>query len=357
MSSQHSLGRIHKQNLGIVWEIFKADFENNNPGVSCRDYMFAEFLGISQPLYSMIKNSDGHKTLSRKIARQIESRVSLPKGWMDQNHDVDNCDALMIDGKLVRQLLLLTKDLVESKSLNLNNALFNQMANDIIIRAVKYRKTSLADYAAVFTKNVKNSESGGRYKTKDDSETKNELSSQSSSNIRRATHNKMGRKVAFNFRVPSAFKHDFEQKAIELGFTRVFRGHEVGDLTAMLYHCAKSAGVESPAYLVHDEGDSTRAVKNNLPVDCVKNHKKDLAAPIGSNELIERYRQSERVSLNYSVPESFKLDFEQKAVNLGFIRVLRGHEVGDQIAMLYHCAREAGINVPESDDIDGRRHY
>lgn len=263
----------------------------------------------------------------------------------------------MIDGKLVRQLLLLTKELVESKSLNLNNNLFNQMANDIVIRAAKYRKTSLADYAAVFTKNVKSSKLSSQHKVKDDPERKNAHPSHPASSIRHAAHNKKEKRVALNFRVPSAFKHDFEQKAIELGLTRVFRGHVVGDLTAMLYCCAESAGVESPTYQAHDEGDSTRAVKNNLPAYCAKDTKEGMVPPIHSNELIERYKQSERVSLNYSVPESFKLDFEQKAVNLGFIRALRGYEVGDQIAMLYHCARKVGINVPESDDIDGRRHY
>lgn len=91
--------------------------------------------------------------------------------------------------------------------------------------------------------------------------------------------------------------------------------------------------------------------------DKVHNSKsQDLAVglPDPGKARLEKHKHRPRVALNFSIPDTLKKAFDDKAVELGFVRDLRGHKVGDLTAMLYHCMREVGIDVPDDKYIDGR---
>jgi hypothetical protein len=50
---------------------------------------FAQHLEISHSLWSQIK---GGRTIGNSLARQIESKCSVPTGWLDEEHEVSTPD-------------------------------------------------------------------------------------------------------------------------------------------------------------------------------------------------------------------------------------------------------------------------
>lgn len=85
-----------------------------------------------------------------------------------------------------------------------------------------------------------------------------------------------------------------------------------------------------------------------------KSEKLAAGLPDPGKARLEKYKRRPRVALNFSVPDTLKQAFDEKAVELGYTRDFRGHIVGDLTAMLYHCMREVGIDVPDEKYIDGR---
>jgi len=70
---------------------------------------------------------------------------------------------------------------------------------------------------------------------------------------------------------------------------------------------------------------------------------------------LERFKKRPRVALNFSVPDTLKKSFEEKAIELGYTRKYRGAEFADLTGMLYHCMRSAGVDIPDFKYIDGRK--
>lgn len=148
--------QIRRANIKLLRDIAEADFKEQHPDSTYKDYMFAEYIGLSRSYYSQIKNPDMRPNISERTARAIEIEVELPTGWLDKDHETDNYEDVFLDGFLIKKLMLLFKDFLLLDNINFdadtNDEKLAKAIENIIIKTSKYQDLSLDDIVALYVR-------------------------------------------------------------------------------------------------------------------------------------------------------------------------------------------------------------
>ncbi len=77
---------LRNENFRTVFEMFKEQTLRDDPSALQQGMLrkFALFLGTNEAFMSHLKT--GHKNVGAVAARNIEQKMKLPHGWMDQDH-------------------------------------------------------------------------------------------------------------------------------------------------------------------------------------------------------------------------------------------------------------------------------
>lgn len=83
------IAQIRRANLLRLFSQFVAQRQAAEPGASLvgMDKAFAERIQIDNTYFSRMKS--GGRQVSNRLARQIESLTGQPKGWLDEEHEVE----------------------------------------------------------------------------------------------------------------------------------------------------------------------------------------------------------------------------------------------------------------------------
>lgn len=148
--------QIRRSNLNLLRTIAEADFKQQNPNDTYKDYMFADFIGLSKSYYSQIKNPESIQNISERTARAIEKQIELPTGWLDKNHETDNYEDVFLDGYLIKKIVLLFKDFLTLEHINFNldskDERLSKTIENVIVKTSKYQNTSLEDIVSFYLK-------------------------------------------------------------------------------------------------------------------------------------------------------------------------------------------------------------
>lgn len=88
------IAQIRRANLLRLFSQFVAQRQAAEPGASLvgMDKSFAERIQIDNTYFSRMKS--GGRQVSNRLARQIESLTGQPKGWLDEEHEVESSKGL-----------------------------------------------------------------------------------------------------------------------------------------------------------------------------------------------------------------------------------------------------------------------
>lgn len=145
---------IRRANIKLLRDIAETDYKERNPGETYKDYMFAEYIGLSKSYYSQIKNPDLKPKISERIARTIEAEIELPVGWLDKDHEADDYQDIFLDGHLIKKTMLLFKDFLSLDGINFekdnNDEKLSHVIEQLIVKTSKYQNITLDDIVTLY---------------------------------------------------------------------------------------------------------------------------------------------------------------------------------------------------------------
>lgn len=153
-----AIQEIRRANLELLREIAEQDYkEQHGQNKKYTDLMFSEYAGISQPHYSMIKNSKLDVNFTEKTARRIELSVELPIGWLDIDHETDNYSNVFLSGQLIEQLVLGFIEFIDLDYVDVKGKpdLLEKLIQQAILKTSKYQEISFKDLGDIFFDLVK----------------------------------------------------------------------------------------------------------------------------------------------------------------------------------------------------------
>jgi hypothetical protein len=152
-----NISDIRRNNLEFLRSIAENHFRSkNNDDVKYTNQHFASYIGLSPSFYSQLKNPKLKPTFSESVARKIEMTVSLPKGWLDKDHDTVEFDDVYLDGNQVLSLLHVYREFLFLDGLSIDHKTpegiekLDQCLQKVILNTSKFQSSSIDDFVNAY---------------------------------------------------------------------------------------------------------------------------------------------------------------------------------------------------------------